>query len=656
MSWLTPLGFLGFIGLLVLLIIYLLKPNYQSKYISSTYVWKLSLKYRKKKIPLSKLRNILLIICQILIVSSCALILAQPFVDGEDANSAKERVFIIDASGNMLAETYDETRFERAVYKTKEAAEKVLDEGGKVSVIIAGKEAGFVVQRLGADEKDSVSFKIESLASELDNRCTYGNGDIDGAMLLAEQVLSENAKAEIVLYSGTHYIDDGKVTVVDVSDETEYNVALLDMKAVNDENFYRFELTAASYGKNYSGTIIVEINGAYGTYGAEGGRESYSGEVLRLEYGVDLIAGQERKITFGNNENCDIVDLKIYSYDSVSCYVQVADALSIDNTYYLYGGSPQPLRIQYYTTASNNFTSGVLMALRGIFRQDWDIEITEIQDTWEAISSGNGKEKEIALEGYDVYVFEHHLPKELPEDGLVILLNPDSLPKNYDFKLGKQFSYNGEIGLVPEGTHPILDFIPADKATVTRFKTIESYDGDYVPLLTADGKTVAIAKNTPNSKVVAFSFSFHYSTLPIMPEFPILFKNIIDYFIPTTFENNVYELYDEVVLNSRSETLTVSGPAFDELLTFNNFPASITVDAPGTYTVTQIPISGVQVVENFSVTIPAEQSNITREVDNLTNPYYPPIVEVVDLDLVFYFAIALVALLFLEWWLKSRDN
>ena len=64
MSLLTPLGLLGLIGLIVLLIIYIIKPNYQNKVISSTFVWNLSLKYRKKKIPINKLRNILLIICR----------------------------------------------------------------------------------------------------------------------------------------------------------------------------------------------------------------------------------------------------------------------------------------------------------------------------------------------------------------------------------------------------------------------------------------------------------------------------------------------------------------------------------------------------------------------------------------------------------------
>ena len=103
MSWLTPIGFLGLIGLIVLLIIYLIKPNYQNKQISSTFVWKLSLKYRKKKLPISKLRNILLVICQCLIITACAFILAQPFIDGEDANAGKEKVIIIDASGSMIA-------------------------------------------------------------------------------------------------------------------------------------------------------------------------------------------------------------------------------------------------------------------------------------------------------------------------------------------------------------------------------------------------------------------------------------------------------------------------------------------------------------------------------------------------------------------------
>ena len=62
MTWLVPLGFLGLLGIIALIVIYIIKPNYQNKFISSTYVWKLSLKYKKKKLPINTLRNILLFI------------------------------------------------------------------------------------------------------------------------------------------------------------------------------------------------------------------------------------------------------------------------------------------------------------------------------------------------------------------------------------------------------------------------------------------------------------------------------------------------------------------------------------------------------------------------------------------------------------------
>ena len=92
MSWLTPLGFLGLIGLIILILIYIIKPNYQQKVISTTFVWRLSLKYRKKRIPVSKLRNILLFICQVLIITLMAMILAQPFIKEEQEQQAEATI------------------------------------------------------------------------------------------------------------------------------------------------------------------------------------------------------------------------------------------------------------------------------------------------------------------------------------------------------------------------------------------------------------------------------------------------------------------------------------------------------------------------------------------------------------------------------------
>ena len=127
MNWLTPLGFLGALGIVALIIIYIIKPNFQNKLISSTFVWKLSLKYRKKKIPTSTLRNILIFICQVLILSAATFILAQPFIKSNKGEETTESVIIIDASASMLSSTAGSTRLERAIYE----ANKYIDEAFK---------------------------------------------------------------------------------------------------------------------------------------------------------------------------------------------------------------------------------------------------------------------------------------------------------------------------------------------------------------------------------------------------------------------------------------------------------------------------------------------------------------------------------------------
>ena len=184
MSWLTPLGFLGLIGILILILIYILKPNYQQKFISSTFVWELSLKYRRKKIPINKFRNILLFICQVLVITACALILAQPVIAENEKPEVLEKVAIIDASASMRTTYEDVSRYERAVSLISEMADEVFAQDGFVTVIVAGKEASYLVQRVTAEDSIELFATLEELVDE--DTCTYGSADIDGAIKLAQ--------------------------------------------------------------------------------------------------------------------------------------------------------------------------------------------------------------------------------------------------------------------------------------------------------------------------------------------------------------------------------------------------------------------------------------------------------------------------------------
>ena len=97
-----PLGLLGLIALIALLLIYILKPKYQDKKVSGTYVWKLSLRYQKRKVPISWLKSSLLLIVQILIIILIAFMMSQPYV--VLASKTGEKIIVLSASASMMAE------------------------------------------------------------------------------------------------------------------------------------------------------------------------------------------------------------------------------------------------------------------------------------------------------------------------------------------------------------------------------------------------------------------------------------------------------------------------------------------------------------------------------------------------------------------------
>ena len=178
MIWLVPIGFLGLLGVVALIVIYVIKPNYQNKLISSTYVWRLSLKYKKKRLPVNKLQNILQFICQLLILTICGLLLAQPVLAATESTDPKEKVIIIDASASMRIESNGGTRFERAIEEAKTLAETAFTSGSKVSVIVADASPdGYLVRKQLTSEDSALLYEaLDSL------ECTYGTADIETAV------------------------------------------------------------------------------------------------------------------------------------------------------------------------------------------------------------------------------------------------------------------------------------------------------------------------------------------------------------------------------------------------------------------------------------------------------------------------------------------
>ena len=164
-----------------------------------------------------------------------------------------------------------------------------------------------------------------------------------------------------------------------------------------------------------------------------------------------------------------------------------------------------------------------------------------------------------------------------------------------------------------------------------------------------------LVRDTPESKVVVWAYDLNYSNLCAMPDFSFMIYNLFNYFIPSTMPSVSFEIGDTVQLTARGTDLKVSGNG--EELTFGGSKGEMVVTRPGTYTVTQKPMSGDQlIIENFFVKIPTAESNITKRVDTLPIMDVDTELEQAYEDLLFYFAIALVVLLFAEWFLQSKKN
>ncbi|MBE6585326.1 MAG: VWA domain-containing protein [Ruminococcaceae bacterium] len=637
MSWLTPLGFLGLIGLIVLILIYIIKPNYQNKIISSTFVWKLSLKYKKNKIPLNKLRSILLFLCQVLVITTAAFVLAQPFISSDKVESER-KVLILDTSVSMMAETGNVTRFEKAVQEAKKEVTDLFEkENAEISIILADTTPTFLVQRAGVDAKSQVMDALDELIDPANKSvCSYGTSDIKAAIKLSEEITAYAENTQVVLYTDVDYIDPGEVVVRSVKDINDWNAAILDVRAVSDENAYRIEIDVACYGKNRSIRVMCDIAGV-------------NEELTTLNLVADVNCDNDavQTIAFGKSREdsvgAEIVEeVDIYTFDHVYVRIEENDSFDMDNSFYLYGGKKQPLKIQYASTTPNNYFSSALMVLRNQLSYRWDVEIVQVDP-----------EAEPATEGFDFYIFEHQMPKIMPTDGVVLLANPTEVPTSAGFRLGAIQGFHNETPLVAGEHHPIMNRVTAEAITVTRYFPITSADG-FTTLMSCGNDPVFIAKNDPDQKLAIMSFSLNFSNLAVMMEFPMIMYNMVEYYMPSTVTTHIFDVGETVSLGARSETLFVTGPYVDE--TFTEFPATVQLETPGVYTVTQTPLSGVEIVENFYVRIPAAESNILSVEDALENPVFYVAEDNTDLDLLLYLAIALVALLFAEWWLHTREQ
>ena len=632
MNWLAPIGFLGLLGLLGLVLIYVIHPNYQNKRISSTYVWRLSLKYRKRRKQTSKIQDLLTFLCQALILTILGTLLAGPVIEAFQTKDVNETVIIIDASAGMRIKDGESTRFERAVAEARKKAESTFEKGSRVTFIVADDAPEYLFTRVGADEKSAALASIDALRLAAEERCTFATGDIRSALALAESVAEFNAGVNVYLYTGTDYTYENGVTVVNVASDTEWNAAILDCRAeLDNDNHYEVTVKAACYGKTDFITVYCKLHGVNG--------DPYKTVTLEKGEFFDPSA-EEKELVFSSD---DMTDGVVYSYDYIETYVSVRDSLADDNAYFLYGGKKPTVKIQYASSSPNNFFESALRSLRQNNRETWDVQITLLKES-----------EPFATEGFDIYIFEHKMPEALPTDGVVLLVDPRTAPLGSNLQIGSSYSVDSSSVLSSGIPHELTKYTVPEHITIAKYNDIVLSEG-YEELMFYNGRPVMLFGNTEQSKVVVWAFDLNYSNLIALPDFSVLVYNMFHYFISELFIGNTFEVGETVAFDGHGTEVKVTGAAEEYIL--ENGKGELTLMRPGTYTVTQGAQDGEErFQESFFVHIPSGESNTAKTVDVLPFTRADDIRVLEYEDLILYFSIALVALVCAEWILEIKKN
>ena len=615
MRLLFPLGLLALSGLLVLLIIYLIRPSYQNQPVSSTYIWRESLKYRKKQKTDSIFRNLLMILCQILIIVLAALILSRPFVQMDSADDLDQNILVIDGSANMRAASDGSTRFERAVSQALAFAEESIRRNVPVSILLAGEQASYLVS-----EESSLKAVEEGLAAA---QCSYAAGDIEGAMRLAEALAAES-KAQVYYYTGTEYRDAGDINVVDVSSENDWNACVLDVRAELVDNDYSFYVDVAVYGSSKYIDISLAVNGT-----------NDKEETVTAQSRTNCTDSETITVKFSN--------LDVYRFEDAEASIRMddgtADSFEGDDSFHLYGGTKETIRIQYASSLQNNFFTGALLVLQSTYADRWDIELSMPTDP-----------EDFATSGYDFYIFEHSMPSAMPTDGVVFLVNPGTVPRGLDISLGGYVS--GDFTASGGVVNPIMNYIDATAVTATTYRPIVSAEG-FETLMYCEGDSVFAVRNDAEMKAAILTLNLNTSNLAMLYQFPTMIVNLFDYLIPQTIQDNVFDVGEEIAIQARGTDVRIVGGQGETAV---QVPATVSMSTPGSYAVTQVLATGRQSETDFYVRVASSESNLNRTEDEIPGASLIQKPEDMESDIYLWLAVALLAILFLERFLQAREK
>ncbi len=540
----VPLGLLGLIGIPILIIIYIIKSKYTEQTIASTYLWELSERFLKRKKRISRLSGIIALILQILAVTIISLAIAHPIFTVPDA--ANSYCFILDGSGSMNMKTQDEqvTRFQAG----KDAIGDIIDgavDGSRYTLIYVGDNTSIIFQDM--EKKDQAKFLLEELEP------AHKTVELSGALGVAQEYFAKDPSKKTYL-------------VTDKAYETVNNMQLVNV-AQSVDNFGIEDVTHSHIGGK------LEVTGKVLSYE---NRASLT-VALFLDGSTEPVATKD--VVCDKEGETFTLEAQVENYASVTVKILQEDALAEDNTFVIYNVESESSYDTLIVSESPFFVQSVLRSLI-------DAKIDVVKPS----------EYNDSMRGYGLYVFETMNAAEigtLPSDGTVWLMNINGSVE------GAGYTMQGEVKLEKAGVltptnsssstaQSLVKDLRNEEIHVTRyvkcgfyrnFTTVYSYMGNPV---------VFVGTNDSGNREVVFGMNLRNSNLPLMHDYVVLMRNLVEYSFPSMVDETNFDCGEEAVINmiANCESVRVETPSGGvSYLNSNLAYDTVMLNEVGTYTV-----------------------------------------------------------------------
>lgn len=569
MSFAFPLALLGFIGIPVVILIYILQSKYNEQIISSTYIWKLSDRFLKRKNPLSGLTGLISLILQILLVTVITLLLARPMFNLP--GGANEYYFVLDASSSMTMEDGKETRFDAA----KDEIVRVIKRSTQGSTYTLA----------------CVSGDSELIFVSLTNKTT--------AIDMVKELEAQDTSATHLdlLQQAQEHFDDNPSGLIYVVTDKSY------ASCENAELIY-----VGSDATNYAvSSPVFSLSG--GTLNAAATLTSYGGDAdLRVRFSVDGQVKEEKIVGVKANEPTAVsFACAATRFSGYTIEIVTDDDYARDNTSAAYNLKSDKTYSTLIVSDAGFFLESVIDALL-------DSDVTTV--TPEEYEAGID-------EAYGLYIFDSYEPVELP-DGAVWLINADaSIPDS-------GFGVRGKIDL---GTATEIEKSASTATSVRKLLTgvdgkginiinYVKYSGMYLPfhtLFSVDSNPVIFAgANALGNRQVVIGFDLHESDFVLSSDFVLLTRNLLAYSFPDVLEKTSYTVGEEAAVNvlPNVQNLKAIAPSGKEIFIDDTNPtAYLMLNEIGTYTVTMSLAGTESRYQIYSSANPAESAPVQNESD-----------------------------------------